>query len=45
MAWPRPTVPADPPSCLLAYCTDPGVLAYTTPGDEFGIDFVFEPLP
>ncbi len=43
--WPRPTVPADPPSCLLVYSTDSTVLAYAAPGDVFGIDFIHEPLP
>jgi hypothetical protein len=44
-AWPRTTVPAEPPSCLLVYGTDPGILEYAPPGEIFGIDFVYEPLP
>jgi hypothetical protein len=44
-AWPRRSVPAEPPSCLLAYGTDPGILDYAPPGETFGIDFVYEPLP
>jgi hypothetical protein len=43
-AWPRPTVPADPPSCLLVYSTDPDVGDYAAPGDFFGIDFIYEPM-
>ena len=42
--WPRPRVPADPPSCLLVYSTDPSVKNYEAPGSIFGIDFVHEPL-
>jgi hypothetical protein len=44
-SWPRSTVPAEPPSCLLAYGTDPAILDYAPPGEVFGIDFVYEPLP
>jgi len=44
-AWPRATVPASPPSCLVAYCTDPDVVLYADPQDMFGIDFIYEPLP
>jgi hypothetical protein len=43
--WPRPTVPADPPSCLLAYGTDSTILRFAPPGQLFGIDFFHEPLP
>ena len=43
-SWPRPTVPATPPSCLLVYSTDPVVLRYSSPGATFGIDFFHEPL-
>lgn len=43
--WPRAVVPANPPSCLLVYSTDPGVAAYAAPGGVFGIDFIHEPLP
>ena len=43
-SWPRPTVPATPPSCLLVYSSDPVVARYSSPGATFGIDFVHEPL-
>jgi hypothetical protein len=42
--WPRSSVPADPPSCLVVYSTDPAVLHYASPGEIFGIDFVHEML-
>lgn len=42
--WPRQTVPADPPSCLVVYSTDPAVRSYAAPGEVFGIDFVHEPI-
>ncbi|SRR6266496_2538464 len=42
--WPRITVQASPPSCLLVYSTDPAVLQYTSPGQVFGIDFFHEAL-
>lgn len=38
-SWPRPSVPADPPSCLLVYSTDADVTRYSSPGDTFGINF------
>jgi hypothetical protein len=43
--WPRKTIPADPPSCLMVYSTSPIVVNYTDPGDMFGIDFVYHVLP
>ncbi|HEV2891135.1 MAG TPA: hypothetical protein VGX28_12240 [Frankiaceae bacterium] len=43
--WPRPTVPADPPSCLLVYSTDVGVTRFDAPGAVFGVDFIHERLP
>lgn len=43
-SWPRSRVPADPPSCLCVYSTDPGVGGYTAPGRVFGIDFFHEPM-
>jgi len=43
--WPRTAVPATPPSCLLAYGSDPAILSYAAPGQVFGIDFIYEPLP
>ncbi|MBO9533764.1 MAG: hypothetical protein J7513_12415 [Solirubrobacteraceae bacterium] len=42
--WPRASVPANPPSCLLAYGTDPNIIDFADPGRVFGIDFHFEPL-
>jgi hypothetical protein len=44
-AWPRTYVPAEPPSCLLAYGSDEAILNYAAPGELFGVDFVFKPLP
>jgi hypothetical protein len=43
-AWPRITVPADPPSCLLVYSTDVDVAEYAAPGEVFGIDFIHDPM-
>jgi hypothetical protein len=43
-SWPRTTVPAAPPSCLLVYSTDPKVTQYAAPGTMFGIDFFHEPM-
>lgn len=42
--WPRTTVPANPPSCLMVYSSDDGVMDYAAPGLMFGIDFVHEPM-
>lgn len=42
--WPRSTVPANPPSCLMVYTTDSSVTSYSGPGEMFGIDFVYEPI-
>lgn len=44
-SWPRSTVPAEPPSCLLVYASKREVLDYGDPGTFFGIDFYHEPLP
>lgn len=43
-SWPRDTVPADPPSCLLVFSTDRTVEQFASPGEAFGIDFFFEEL-
>lgn len=43
--WPRTAVPADPPSCLLVYSSSQEVTEYANPGEVFGIDFFYEPLP
>jgi len=37
--WPNAQVPADPPSCLLVYSTDPAIHKYSSPGNFFGINF------
>lgn len=42
--WPRSHVPAYPSSCLIVFSTDPDVMAYSDPGDIFGIDFIHEPI-
>ena len=42
--WPRSMVPADPPSCLIVYSTDPAIVNYASPGTVFGIDFFHETL-
>ena len=42
--WPRTSVPADPPSCLMVYSTDHAVSGYSGPGQVFGIDFFHEPI-
>lgn len=42
--WPRAQVPAEPPSCLMVFSTDPIVTHYSSPGDVFGIDFEHEPI-
>jgi hypothetical protein len=43
-SWPRTTVPATPPSCLLVYSTDTNVADYSAPGMTFGIDFVHDAM-
>lgn len=43
--WPRSTVPANPPSCLLVYCTDPAVSQFRDAARFFGIDFLHLPPP
>jgi hypothetical protein len=42
--WPRLTVPANPPSCLLVYSTDSAISNYSSPGTFFGIDFFHEAI-
>jgi hypothetical protein len=44
LKWPRPDIPAYPPSCLLVYSTDSKVNNYASPGTIFGIDFIHEPM-
>jgi len=43
-AWPRASLPCAPPSCLLVYSSDSGVMQYARPGEVFGIDFHYEEL-
>lgn len=43
--WPRSTVPADPASCLLTYCTDKKIKQLDSAGDTFGIDFIHDGGP
>lgn len=45
VVWPRREVPADPPSCLMVYGTDPTIRLLRPPDDIFGIDFVYYPPP
>jgi hypothetical protein len=42
--WPRTSVPANPPSCLLVFSTDAAVASYSNPGAIFGIDFFHEEI-
>jgi hypothetical protein len=42
--WPRASVRATPPSCLLVYSTDEDVADYSAPGNTFGIDFIHEAM-
>lgn len=44
-AWPARLVPANPPSCLLTYSTNAGILNYSNPGKVFGIEFIHKDLP
>ena len=44
-SWPRISVPADPASCLLVYASSEEIMEYSDPGEVFGIDFFYEPLP
>jgi len=41
-AWPATGVPANPPSCLLVYSSDTAVSNYNSPGQFFGIDFIYD---
>lgn len=43
--WPRSSVPAIPPSCLLVCSTDPRVPEYAAPGVVYRIDFFYLPPP
>lgn len=42
--WPSTHVPADPPSCLMVYCSDRNVREYESPEDFFGINFEHAPI-
>ncbi len=43
-AWPRDEVPANPPSVLLVFSTDPAVADYNLAGAFYGVDFHHEPM-
>lgn len=43
--WPRQSVNANPPSCLMVFSTDISVLNYAAPGELFSIDFYHEEMP
>jgi hypothetical protein len=43
--WPRPSVPADPASCLMAYSTDPQITSFREPAAFFGVDLSFHAPP
>lgn len=42
--WPRASVPADPPSVLMVYSTDPSVTRYEPLGRPYGVDLIYEQL-
>lgn len=42
--WPTSAVPAHPPSVLMVFSTDPGVLAYNASGAAFGVVYVHEDM-
>lgn len=43
-SWPATSVPANPPSCLFAVCSDPAIASYNTPGSTFGVEFRYVPV-
>jgi hypothetical protein len=43
-SWPASFVPADPPSCLVVYSSDPNVKDFSAPGTFFGIEFFYAPI-
>jgi hypothetical protein len=43
-SWPRSEVPAEPPSVLLVFSTDPAVADYNDAGAFYGVDFRYEPM-
>lgn len=42
--WPTNSVPAAPASCVLVFSTDRRISQYNSPGQFFGISFLYEPL-
>lgn len=42
--WPTDTVPAAPASCVLVFSTDRKIFQYQSPGQFFGVSFLYEPL-
>lgn len=42
--WPLTSVPSNPPSCLLVYCSSNKVSNYSKPGSTFGIEFFHETM-
>lgn len=42
--WPRSRVKADPPSCLLVFCSYGDAKNFEEPGKVFGIDFIHETM-
>jgi hypothetical protein len=42
--WPAAAVPAHPPSCLIVYGTDAGVVNYRDAGDPFGVHLEHQPV-
>lgn len=45
VTWPRSGVPADPPSVVMVFSTDPAVDEYNAAGVVFGVDFCHEAMP
>jgi hypothetical protein len=45
ISWPRLSVPADTPSVLMAFSTDPTATSFNDAGGVFGVDFCYEPMP
>jgi hypothetical protein len=44
VSWPRASVPAQPPSVLMVFSTDPAVTNFAAAGSVFGIDVVHCPM-
>lgn len=43
--WPAASLPADPASCLLAYCSHPNINNYRGPDGVFGFRLIHLPVP